>query len=331
LVLYQGKDKDTFTGRQIGIKTPDPRAFTSMDQVLDAFMAQVRLVAEKLAGVDRIFQALHREYLQRPFSSTLIRGCIEKGLDCTAWHNAWVYVFMAGATNAINSMAAINKFIFDDKIITWDELIEACRTDFEGREDLRQRLINEAPKYGNDDDYVDRFAREVHMRVEAEFMKQADIDGCPYTLDGSITAGYFGVSKGCGALPDGKKDGEPFADAVISPSGGTDRKGPTAVLKSAGKIPFANYPTLLNQKFLPSYLEGENKEIFAQYLKAWNELGIWHIQFNVVTKDILLDAAAHPEKYTDLVVRVAGYSAYFIDLPEAMQHDIITRAEQAFA
>ena len=150
-------------------------------------------------------------------------------------------------------------------------------------------------------------------------------------MDGSIAAGYFGVSKGCGALPDGKKDSESFADAVISPSASTDKRGPTAVLKSAGKIPFATYPTLLNQKFLPQYLEGENKKIFAQYLRAWADLGIWHVQFNIVSKDVLMDAQAHPEKYADLVVRVAGYSAYFIDLPDGVQNDIILRAEQVLS
>lgn len=328
LVLYQGMDKDKYTGRQLGVKTPDPQTFTCIEEVMDAVMCQVGFVAEKLAAINKIYQVIHEQYLQRPFSSTQIRGCIEKGQDCTAFHDGWVRTFTAGTTNAANSLAAIQKFVFDEKAATMREIVEACRTNFEGREEFRQRLLNEAPKYGNDDDYADRFAREIHTRTEAELEKLRNNFGRPFTLDGSIAGGYFGVSMGCGALPDGKRDSESFADAVISPSAGTDKKGPTAVLKSAGKIPPSTYPTLLNQKFMPHYLEGENKKIFASYLKGWYDLGIWHIQFNVINREMLLDAQAHPERYTDLIVRVAGYSAYFVDLPLGLQEDIIKRTEQ---
>ena len=236
---------------------------------------------------------------------------------------------MSGSTNAIDSLAAIKKFVFDDKTITMEELVEACRTNFEGKEELRQRLINEAPKFGNDDDYVDSIGREVHIRSNGEFMKHKDYYGYPYILDGSIAGGYFSVSKGCGAIPDGKKDSESFADGVISPTAGRDKRGPTAVLKSVGKVT-PTYAHLFNQKFLPQYLEGENKELFAQYLKTWCDLGLWHIQFNVVDRKTLLDAQAHPEKYPDLIVRVAGYSAYFTDLSEWVQDDVIARVEQSF-
>ena len=149
----------------------------------------------------------------------------------------------------------------------------------------------------------------------------------PVALDGSIAGGYFAASTFCGATPDGKKDSEPVADSVISPVAGSDTRGPTAVLKSASKIPFT-YHHLLNQKFLPIFLEGENKEKFTQYLKTWADLGIGHIQFNVVSKDTLLDAQKHPEEYRNLIVRVAGYSAYFIDLSKQLQDDIIRRIEQ---
>jgi pyruvate-formate lyase len=201
------------------------------------------------------------------------------------------------------------------------------RTNFEGKEELRMRLLNGAPKFGNDDDSVDMLAREVHIRGNEEAAKHKSMFAFPFLFDGGIVAGYYGLSLGCGALPDGKKDSEPFADAVISPAAGTDKKGPTAVLKSVSKVT-PTYPHLLNQKFLPQFMEGENKEIFAQYLKSWADLGIWHIQFNVVSKDILLDAQAHPDKHPDLIVRVAGFSAYFIDLTPEIQNDIIRRMEQ---
>jgi len=236
-----------------------------------------------------------------------------------------------GSTNVADSLAAIKKFVFDDKTITMAELIEACQTNFEGKEELRQRLINEAPKFGNDDDYVDMIAREVQIRSNAEFMKYKDLFGFPVIMSGSISGGYYGPSRSCGATPDGRKDGDSAADAVVSPMAGRDKKGPTAVLKSVSKIT-PTYNHNLNQKFLPQFLEGEhNKRLFVQYLRTWGDLGIHHIQFNIVRKETLLDAQAHPEKYSNLIVRVGGYSAYFADLAKGVQDDIIARAEQVLA
>jgi pyruvate formate-lyase/glycerol dehydratase family glycyl radical enzyme len=330
LALLQGKDKDTYTGKQLGPKTPEPKAFTCIEDVTDAFLTQVNYFSGKLCEIYDVLQVIHEQYLQRPFASTLIDGCIEKGKDCTSWqYNMLMGMLMGGSTNAANALAAIKKFVFDDKVITMEELVEACRKNFEGKEELRLRLLNEAPKFGNDDDYVDRLVREVHIRGNEEVAKHKNMFGFPSLFDGGIVAGYYGMSVGCGALPDGRKDGEPFADAVISPAAGTDKKGPTAVLKSVSKVT-PTYPHLLNQKFLPQFLEGENKKIFAQYLRSWADLGIWHVQFNVVSKDTLLDAQAHPENYSNLIVRVAGFSAYFVDLTPEIQNDIIRRVEQGF-
>jgi pyruvate formate-lyase/glycerol dehydratase family glycyl radical enzyme len=330
LALFRGKDKDTFTAKQLGPKTPDPKTFTSIGDVMDAFLTQVNYFSEKLCSIYDFLQIIHEQYLQRPFASTLLDGCVEKGKDCTSWqYNMLMGMLMAGSTNTANALAAIKKFVFDDKSITMEELVEACKTNFEGKEELRLRLLNEAPKFGNDDDYVDMLAKEVHIKGNAEVAKHRNLFGFPSLFDGGIVAGYFGISVGCGALPDGKKDSEPFADAVLSPAAGTDKKGPTSVLKSVSKV-IPTYPHLLNQKFLSQFLEGENKKIFAQYLKAWADLGIWHVQFNVISKDVLLDAQSHPEKHSDLIVRVAGFSAYFVDLTPEVQNDIIRRAEQRF-
>jgi len=332
LALYQGKDKDIFTGEQLGTKTPDPTTFTSIEQLMDAYLTQVGFFVDKLAKIIRIAHALGQQYMQRPFGSAFTNGCIEKGKDATALKdNLFTSTLVMGATNVADSLAAIKKFVFDDKTITMAELIEACQTNFEGKEELRQKLINEAPKYGNDDDYVDMIARDVHIRTNAEFMKYKDLSGCPMIMSGSIAGGYYGLSRACGATPDGRKDGESSADAAVSPMAGRDRKGPSAVLKSVSKItPVYNY--LLNQKFLPQFLEGEhNRRLFVQYLRTWGDLGIYHVQFNVVGRETLLDAQAHPEKYSDLIVRVAGYSAYFVDLPKGVQDDIIARSEQEMA
>jgi pyruvate formate-lyase/glycerol dehydratase family glycyl radical enzyme len=330
LALYRGKDKDIFTGKQLGERTPDPVTFTSFKEMLDAYLSQVGFTAKKLVHISHVAMKVAREQLQQPFSSAFISGCIEKGRDCTELgETVFTTALPMGTTNAADSLAAIKKFVFDDKKITMSELIDACKTNFEGREKLRQKLINEAPKFGNDDDYADEIAREVHLRTNGEFKKLKDYWGYPVVLNGSVAGGYYGLSKACGATPDGRRDGESCADGAISPMAGMDKKGPTAVLNSVGKVP-VTYNHLLNQRFLPMFLEGNNKNIFVQYLRTWGDLAIHHIQFNVVSTDTLLDAQIHPENYKDLIVRVAGYSAFFVDLSKGIQDDIIKRTEQSF-
>ena len=265
-----------------------------------------------------------------PFTSALIDGCIEKGQDYHQWSDySWTALLSCGNTNVADSLAAIQKFVFDDKVVTMEELINALRNNFEGQEDLRLRLLNQAPKFGNDDDYVDRWMREVQHKTNEEVKKYPDYYGNPWTLDGSIAGGYYPWGRRTGALPDGKKYRETFADAVFSPVAGRDKKGPTAVIKSMGKVT-PTWPFLANQKFLPQFFVEENKELFASYIKTWAELGNWHIQFNVVDRETLLDAQAHPENHQNLIVRVAGYSAYFVDLTKGLQDDIIARTSQKF-
>jgi len=207
------------------------------------------------------------------------------------------------------------------------ELIEAIDSNWEGREDLRQMMKTQAPKYGNDDDYADEIAKEVHQRTEEAVEESLNPFGISYKGDGSGVSATYGLAGDCEATPDGRKAGEPFADGTISPMPGADLNGPTAVLASAAKVG-TPYNQLLNQKFLPQFLEGEYKDLFYSYLKTWGDMGISHIQFNVVDKDTLLDAQANPENHTDLIVRVAGYSAYFVDLSKGLQDSIIARNEQ---
>jgi formate C-acetyltransferase len=223
----------------------------------------------------------------------------------------------------------MKKLIFEEKTITMQELLNALKANFEGYEDMRQKLLS-APKFGNDDDYVDLIMRQVEHKTIEEVEKFTDIWGYPWTLDGSIAAGYYATGRATWALPDGKREGriDALADGTISPAAGRDKKGPTAVIKSMGKVATPVSQTA-NQRFMPQFLEGDNKEKFAAYLKTWAELGNWHIQFNVVDRDTLLHAQKEPEKYTNLIVRVAGYSAYFVDLPKGIQEDIIKRTEQA--
>jgi formate C-acetyltransferase len=149
--------------------------------------------------------------------------------------------------------------------------------------------------------------------------------------DGTGGSTYFAYSGLTGATPDGRKDRDLFNDGTVSPYAGTDKKGPTAVLNSVSKIDHVRtFTHLLNQKFLPQYLGGDNRETFVAYLRTWVDLGIHHIQFNVIDRQVLLDAQQNPEKYTDLIVRVAGFSAYFVDLEKELQNQIIARTEQGF-
>jgi formate C-acetyltransferase len=169
----------------------------------------------------------------------------------------------------------------------------------------------------------------MYRRLETLFEKQKDHLGSPYHGDGSTLSTNYGLALDTPATPDGRKNGETFADGTLSPVTGTDISGPTAVLLSASKVNVLDtYNHLLNQKFMPQFLEGSNKEKFVAYLKSWLDLGISHIQFNVVDKATLLDAQENPDNYPNLIVRVAGYSAYFVLLAPEVQDEIIARTEQ---
>ncbi len=329
--LHMGKKPDT--GEQWGAPTPDPGSFKSVDDLMDAYLEQVRFFFGKLNKIENTCRDLYEKYLPRPFYSALLDGCIEKGMDSRKWaypSSVHDICIMMGPTNTADSITAIKKVIFEDKKITMYGLIRAMDNNWEGYKGIRQLMLN-APKYGNDDDYADEIAVRVHhetARVMAEF---TDRFGNPCRGDGSAVSATYGVAINTPATPDGRRDGEAFSDATLSPIQGRDRKGPTAVLKSASKIDTTKtYNHLLNQKFPPSALEGEMKEIFKSYIRTWGDLGVSHVQFNVVDKETLLNAQENPGKYQDLIVRVAGYSAYFVDLSRGLQDSIISRTQQAF-
>lgn len=320
------------SGKQVGYRTPEPGGFASFEDVKKAYLKQADFFADKIASLWNISETIYCEYAQRPFSSVLTHDGVKRGLDANriTEYGGVTTLLNAGATNVANSLAVIKKLVFDDRELTINQLVDALRKNWEGYEELRQKAINKVPKFGNDDPYVDELMRWVHIETNKQFMQYKDIFGFPYRLGSSIAAGYYGLSLHTAATPDGRKNREPCADASISPAAGTDKKGPTAVLKSASKInPIdSGWDQLLNQRFMPEYINGVNKKIFKSYLKTWSDLPIYHIQFNVVDNEMLKDAQLHPDMYTDLIVRVAGYSAFFVDLPKEVQNDIILRAEQ---
>ena len=330
--LHQGIDPKT--GEQYGAPTPDPATFASVEDVMNAYLEQVKFFMDKQTKIESVTRSVYAEFYPRPFASALTDGAIERAEDIRKWSyqgRVESFAVAVGPTNVADSLAAIKKFVFDDKVVTMTQLINILDKNWEGHEDLRQRMLA-APKVGNDDDYVDMIANDVHHQTEQVVEQFSDFFGSAFHLDGSAVSATYGLSLDTLATPDGRKNGDGFADGTLSPVPGRDTRGPTAVLKSCSKIDtMQSYNHLLNQKFLPAFLQGENKESFYHYIKTWHDLGISHVQFNVVDKPTLLHAQKHPEKHTDLIVRVAGYSAYFIDLSKGLQDHIIERTEQTFS
>ena len=310
----------------------DPRQMKSADELLDAFCRQLLFYIKIGVHSWNIGQQVVIEYSPDPCNSFLLDEAIERGMDLTKLHkehDTWPFMVFLGGINIADSMSAIQKLVFDEQKYTMDKLIEALKVSWIGYEEMRQDFLN-APKYGNDDDYADGWAVKVLTRVhDGTLRKVKDAWGWPVTIDGSTAAAFQSGGLMCGATPDGRMACSPLADGTLSPMAGADKNGPTAVLNSAAKIPYM-HSQLLNQKFLAQFLEGENRKLFAQYIKEWHEKGtIPHIQFNVWDSKTLRDAQEHPDKYTNLQIRVAGYSAFWIDLSKETQDSIIARTEQS--
>jgi len=329
--LNQGKHP--VTGEQSGAPTRDPLTFQSSDDLMAAYLEQVDFFFDRLCKIQNTCQALYEKYLPRPYYSALIEGCIEQGKDCRSWtypSPVADFCVILGPSNVADAITAIKKNVFEEKTVAMGELLEAMKANWAGHEKVR-RLMIKAPKFGNDDDYADAVAVEVHHRTAEMLARSKNRFGLSCRGDGSGISATYGAGAAVPATPDGRRDGDPLADATLSPVFGMDQQGPTAALRSAAKISTEKtHNHLLNQKFLPDALAGDMKPIFMSYLRSWGELGISHIQFNVVDRETLLDAQEHPEKHSDLLVRVAGYSAYFVDLSKGLQDSIIARTEHGF-
>ncbi|MFX1380626.1 MAG: pyruvate formate lyase family protein [Promethearchaeota archaeon] len=314
------------------LKTIGEKA-NSVEELIEDFTENYKFRIKKLVFLSNIADCFYKEYVPRPFLSALHDDSIERALDVREWNYELDYrdVVILGLNNVADSFAAIKKLVFEEKKVTMSELLDALRKNWRGKyKELRKQFID-APKFGNDNDYVDSISRRLGKMIMEETMKCKTNLGTPCIPDGTVASAFWFLGKGCEATPDGRKARETLHDGSISPVGGRDKKGPTAVLKSVSKVdPLISWNHLLNQSFMPQYLQGHNAEIFAQYLKTWADLGIHHIQFNAVGKEVLEDAQQNPEKYFNLMVRVAGYSAYFVDLSKDLQDSIIARTPQCF-
>jgi pyruvate formate-lyase/glycerol dehydratase family glycyl radical enzyme len=328
VTLNNGVDPET--GKKIGVETGKPADFSSFDGVFEAFRKQLNhFVDVKIRG-NNVIERLYAELLPVPFLSLFIDDCIATGKDYNdggARYNT-NYVQGVGLGTVTDSLAAIRFNVFDRGYVTMEELLKALKANFRGYETMRQRLVNRTPKYGNDDDYADRVMRAIFEVYYDAVEGRPNTKGGRYRINLLPTTVHVYFGKVTGATPDGRRAGEPLSEGV-SPVQGADRQGPTAVIKSAAKIDHARTGgTLLNQKFTPQLLaDEEGLDKLLHLIRAYFRLDGHHVQFNVVSGDMLRDAQKHPEKYRDLIVRVAGYSDYFVDLNVDLQNEIIKRTE----
>lgn len=330
LALNDGKCR--LTGKQIGPKTGNPREFKSIDDVMEAFHKQVSSYVDKMASALNIIERIHADYYPLPYFSLVLDDCLERAVDVTAGGARYNFTGpqAVGFADATNAIAALKKMVFDEKKLTMDQMMTLLETNFEGQEVIRQMLINKVPKWGNDDDYVDEIGCEVAKIYCTEVSKHRNTRG------GVFRPGIYSVSANVplghqvAALPNGKRDREALADG-IGPQHGTDQFGPTAITCSCAKLDheMITNGTILNQKLTPKLLESaEGKEALVNLITTYFQMGGWHIQFNVVEAETLKKAQEEPDNYKGLIIRVAGYSAFFVELDKGVQDDIISRTEQ---
>ncbi len=320
------------TGKQVGLRTGDPRTFSSYEELQQAYEAQLAHLIHHMFVVNAIAETAYSELLCSPFLSALTEGCIESGRPLQqggALYNFGPAVNEIGVADTGDSLAAIRKLIFDERRIEMCELLHALEHDFEGYAELRTLLQHQVPRYGNDDDYVDLITRDAVQFGNREVMKYRNIFG------GQAQAGIIAVTAGIpfgavvGALPSGRQAGQPLADNS-SPASGCDRTGPTAIARSVAKLDPAalRNGTLLNLRLSPrSAADMGGLHKIAALVRGMWDVGCWHVQFNIIDTKTLRQAQEHPADHADLLVRVAGYSAYFTLLHRDVQEDIIRRTE----
>ncbi|MHA1505066.1 MAG: pyruvate formate lyase family protein, partial [Candidatus Heimdallarchaeota archaeon] len=322
---------DPRTKKQIGLSFGEVFDFkSSYERLFDAFIQQVNyFVNVKIIG-NNVIEKLWAEYLPAPFLSIIIGDCIENGKDYNAGGARYntSYIQGVGMGSVTDSLTSLKYNVFDKKICTMDELLTALKTNFKDNEELRQKFVCETPKYGNDEEYPDSILKEVFEVYFAAVDGRPNMKGGTYRINLLPTTVHVYFGSVVGATPDGRKAHQPLSEG-ISPVQGADLHGPTSVLKSASKIDHVRTGgTLLNQKFTPSFLETDEGITNVSHLvRAYFKMGGHHIQFNVVSADTLRKAQKNPERYRDLIVRVAGYSDYFINLGPNLQDEIIRRTE----
>lgn len=330
LELTLNNGVDPLTGKEIGIRTGNAASFKTFNQLYEAFERQLGYFSDvKLEG-NLVIERIWAEEMPVPFLSLLIDDCIANATDYNAGGARYntSYVQGVGLGSITDNLSALSRLVFDEEALSMDELLKAMNANFEGYDNLRYRLIYDMPKWGNNNDYADKLAVRVFNSFYKAITGRKTFRGGVFRINMLPTTSHVYFGSKIGAMPDGRLAHEPLSEG-ISPVQGADRNGPTAVILSAAKIDqIKTGGTLLNQKFSPSFFTtDESLDKMVSLIRSYFKLDGHHIQFNVVSADTLRDAQKHPEKYQDLIVRVAGYSDYFNDLGEALQNEIIRRTE----
>ena len=327
LELTMNHGKCLLTNEPIGLDLGSIETYESFEDLENAFQKQIDYFIEKMMKAEIVVEKAHQDCLPTAFLSTVIDSCLEKGVDVTRGGAKYNLsgIQMIQIANLADSLAAIKVLVYDEKMITRHELLEALQADFKGYEIIQTMLLNKVPKYGNDVKWVD----ELGAKWAGYFRERMkDYRGGLYHTGMYTVSAHVPMGENVGASPDGRNALTPLADGGMSPVYGRDMAGPTAVLKSVSRMK-DSYTTnggLLNMKFLPEFFKTETGMMkFENFLRAFVDLKIPHIQFNVVRREDLLDAKLHPEQHRSLTIRVAGYTAYFVELAGKLQDEIIER------
>lgn len=326
-VLHNGVDPAT--GKTLGLQTGDPREFKTIEEFKDALKKQILHAYDQIRIGYNLMQSIHMNRYPVIFASMVTAGCVERGKSVQEGgaNYSTCGLYVTGAANLADCIAAVEKCVFEDHDLTMDELIAACDSNFEGQERLRQLLLNKPEKYGNNQEHVDSIYREMMHFVADNVQKWPDARGGHYAFGIDSQTMNIPHGKVVGALPDGRLAGEPLCDAS-SPMMGRDVHGPTSTVRSVAAIdqPDLQEGALFNLRFDPKGVQGEKgRDIIEGVIKTFFQEGGEHIQINVVDNETLKKAQVEPEKYRGLMVRVAGYMAYFTELDKSAQDTIIRR------
>ena len=322
---------DPLTQQQIGPQTGELTELDSYEAIVAAYRRQLEYFIDVKIKGNNIIERLYANFMPSPFMSVLVDDCIKTGID---YHDGGArynptYIQGVGLGTLADAFASVKYHVFDTKEHTLLELIEAMSADFTGHELLHRKLIDKTPNYGNDDDYADDIARDVFEIYYETLNGRKNTKGGQYRVNLLPTTVHIYFGSVVGALPNGRKAGVALSDG-ISPTQGADRKGPTGVVKSASKIDHSRTGgTLLNMKFNPQVLQGEGLDKLVHLIRGYFKLDGHHIQFNVIDAETLKKAQQAPDENRDLIVRVAGYSDYFVELGKELQDEIIARTEQS--
>jgi trans-4-hydroxy-L-proline dehydratase len=331
ITLYNGVDPRT--GIKAGIETGDVTKFTSMEELEEAFWKQYDYFTVK--GINEMYPAFvaKNERLCAPFHTAILEDNWKTGKDVMEkgrYPQLMVCLGHRGWADVANALVAVDHVVYKTKKVTMSKMLDALKADWVGYDDVL-RLCMQAPKFGNDDDYVDNIFNRLSLKSGDIVAQKRQPGGAFWKVSRPALTGHYFYGEKLGALPNGRKAGTPEYDAALSPGAGTDINGPTATIKSATKVIHFRPDMdslVMNMKLSANVLKDrESIEKFIALLRTFFNRGGWHIQFNILNKEDLVQAKAHPEQWKNLIVRVAGYSAYFVELPPAVQDEIIARTE----